>query len=147
MDKVLLIKILVDFGLVILIWLVQLVIYPSFIYYDKSNLTRWHKIYMTRISFVVMPLMTMQLGLSAYLFYNDITFFNSINMGIISLIWLHTFIKAVPLHSQISLDQNATVAASKLFRMNRVRTLLWTVLFVYNIVVVCVIDSLFVNKW
>ena len=137
----LLVKLLLDFGLVILIWLIQLVIYPSFIYYEKSNLIHWHKIYMTRISFVVMPLMTMQLGLSAYLFYNDITFFNSINMGIISLIWLHTFIKAVPLHSQISLDQKATVAASKLFRMNRVRTFLWTALFVYNVTVISVVHS------
>lgn len=134
MDKIQYIKLLFDFGLVVLIWLVQLVIYPSFTYYEKFDLIRWHKIYTTRVSFVVMPLMTMQLGLSVYLLYNDISFFNSINFGVISLLWLHTFIKAVPLHRQISLGQNAVFASSRLFKMNRIRTFLWTVLFVYNVV-------------
>jgi len=38
-----LIRLLFDFGLLVLIWLVQLVIYPSFLYYEQDNLKRWHE--------------------------------------------------------------------------------------------------------
>ena len=39
------IRSVVDFGAVVLIWLVQLVIYPSFLHYAESDLVNWHKIY------------------------------------------------------------------------------------------------------
>ena len=54
---------LVDFGLFILIWLTQLVIYPSFTYFREQDLTRWHRKYTRAISYIVMPLMLGQVGL------------------------------------------------------------------------------------
>ncbi len=56
-----LLRLLVDMGLLILTWLVQLVIYPSFLYYDATDLKKWHSIYTGRITFVVLPLMLTQL--------------------------------------------------------------------------------------
>ncbi|MFT7429007.1 MAG: hypothetical protein ACI9IZ_001504, partial [Nonlabens sp.] len=38
-----LLQLLVDFGLVVLIWIVQLIIYPSFLYYGSKTLNKWHK--------------------------------------------------------------------------------------------------------
>jgi hypothetical protein len=57
---VLIIRLLLDFGLVVLIWLVQLVIYPGFKFYSPSNLALWHKIYTGRIGVAVVPMMVWQ---------------------------------------------------------------------------------------
>ena len=51
---------IVDFGLVVLIWLVQLIIYPSFSYTAKDELQTWHQRYVARITVVVGPLMLLQ---------------------------------------------------------------------------------------
>ena len=57
------VRLLFDFGLVILIWMVQLVVYPSFRYYKESDLMRWHERYTKAISIIVVPLMFGQLFL------------------------------------------------------------------------------------
>lgn len=56
-----LVRLLLDFGLVVLIWIVQLVIYPSLCYYQDKDLAKWHKIYTQRIGVIVGPLMIAQL--------------------------------------------------------------------------------------
>ncbi|MEQ9363414.1 MAG: hypothetical protein RIF32_04185, partial [Leptospirales bacterium] len=55
---------LFHFGLVVLIWLVQLVIYPAFMYADAEQFTDWHRVYTERVSLVVVPLMLGQLVLA-----------------------------------------------------------------------------------
>ena len=50
-------RLLIDFGFVVLIWAVQLVIYPSFGFYAKANLFEWHKSYTARVTYIVLPLM------------------------------------------------------------------------------------------
>ena len=55
---------LVDFGMCVVLWLVQLVIYPSFLRVEPSELITWHKAYTFRVSFVILPLMFGQLVLS-----------------------------------------------------------------------------------
>ncbi|MEO1009857.1 MAG: hypothetical protein AAFX53_01035 [Bacteroidota bacterium] len=54
-------RLLCDFGLVVLIWSVQLIIYPSFQFYNPIELLLWHGIYVHRITYVVLPLMVGQL--------------------------------------------------------------------------------------
>ena len=55
------ITLLVDIGLVVLIWMVQLIVYPSFTFYSKENLVNWHQKYTARIAVIVIPLMFLQL--------------------------------------------------------------------------------------
>ena len=43
------VRLLLDFGLMVLIWIVQLVIYPGLCYYKSEDLGNWHKIYTGRI--------------------------------------------------------------------------------------------------
>ena len=52
---------LADFGLLVLIWMVQLVVYPGFKYYQRERLLEWHARYTSRISYIVGPLMLGQL--------------------------------------------------------------------------------------
>ena len=69
-----LLQLLVDFGLVVLIWIVQLIIYPSFLYYNSNTLSKWHKTYTGRITTIVAPLMIAQIAIAAYLLLTKGTF-------------------------------------------------------------------------
>jgi len=55
-------RLVVDFCLVVLIWLVQLIIYPSFRYMSPEQLAIWHPKYTTLITLVVGPLMLAQVA-------------------------------------------------------------------------------------
>lgn len=129
MNTLLLTRLLLDFGLLILIWLVQLVIYPSFKYYTHSNLIEWHQLYTTRISYVVMPLMLGQLSLSIIQLWQGISLYTLLSMGIIVLLWLSTFLQFVPLHNNIGGSNFDATTIIELVNKNWIRTFLWTVLF------------------
>ena len=62
---------LADFGLVVLIWIVQLIIYPSFHVVANDAFAAWHKTYMALISYLVIPLMFGQVGLHGMGLYQD----------------------------------------------------------------------------
>ncbi len=55
---------LIDFGLVVLLWLVQRIIYPSFMQVAPERLVEWHAQYTQQMGYIVVPLMFGQLGLS-----------------------------------------------------------------------------------
>lgn len=120
-----------DAGLLALIWIVQLVIYPSFKYYELPNLKVWHDLYTKRITIVVMPLMLLQLSLSVYNFIlgmNDALVV--LDMFLVLLTWITTFLIFVPLHNSITKDKHAADSVNKLVRYNWIRTFLWSVIFI-----------------
>jgi predicted ferric reductase len=124
---------MIDFGLVVLIWMVQLIIYPSFMYYQEEDLMRWHDRYTGAITVIVMPLMLAQVVLYALdLSRGDISVVKWISVLLIVLIWIHTFTLAVPLHNQIAEGTEVSAAAEKLVRVNWFRTVAWTIIFLLN---------------
>ena len=123
---------IIDFGLVVLIWVVQLVVYPGFHYYEKEALVKWHTRYTRNISLVVMPLMTVQLALHGYWLVKD---FNFVRLWIFIMIlaaWAVTFLFAVPLHENISRNKEIAFAVESLVKINWIRTVLWTLVFVMS---------------
>ena len=54
---------LASFGLVVLIWLVQVVIYPAFAEIAPEHFTRWHAGYTRAVTWIVAPLMLGQVAL------------------------------------------------------------------------------------
>lgn len=126
-------KLLVDFGLVVLIWMIQLVVYPSFTYYAEADLVNWHTKYTTAISIIVMPLMLSQVGLHGLGLMNDFNWLKLICAVLIGLTWVNTFFFAVPLHNQIAANQNVLEAAHGLVRVNWYRTGLWSLVFLLSI--------------
>lgn len=128
-----LIKLLVDFGLLVLIWMIQLIVYPSFKYYAPNNLITWHKIYTTRLSLIVIPLMVGQLGLAAYLalFFNQLV--SSVSLLMIVLLWLSTFLQFVPRHLAISKGNITTPLLNELVQKNWIRTLGWSLVFMLQL--------------
>ncbi|WP_299676134.1 hypothetical protein [uncultured Dokdonia sp.] len=125
-------RLLLDFGLVVLIWIIQLIVYPSFHYYDRNSLVEWHSNYTSRFSFIVIPLMLGQLGIAFYSLTLTINFNTIINLVIIVIIWLITFLIFVPIHSKISRGKISDRMLSSLVRKNWLRTIFWNTLFAYN---------------
>ena len=122
-------KVLIDFGLVVLIWTTQLVVYPSFTYFNADNLVEWHSRYTVAIAIIVMPLMLGQLVLHGYDTIQQFNVLRACIMALIVLVWIHTFFFAVPLHNQIGSGNDVISAAEKLVHINWYRTVLWTLIF------------------
>ena len=122
-------KLLADFGLVVLIWLVQLVIYPGFLYFRAENLATWHKKYTSLISYIVGPLMLVQLMLAIYLLITLPTFFNAAGLLMILAIWATTFLHFVPMHEAVADGELNENLLNDLAHKNWLRTILWTFVF------------------
>lgn len=126
-------RLLLDFGLVVLIWMVQLVIYPSFEHFEPENLFTWHASYMQRITFVVLPLMVGQ-GLIALLqLYRRLSFYSIGSFVLILVVWVLTFSIFVPLHSAVSSSNFSTETLEVLVSQNWWRTAVWNVLLLISL--------------
>jgi len=126
------VQLLLDFGLVVLIWIIQLIVYPSFLYYRNENLVAWHREYTSRFSFIVIPLMFGQLGISIYQVITYANVYTALGLVIILLIWISTFLQFVPIHSNISKGIASEKMLNSLVTKNWLRTSLWSLLFVIN---------------
>ena len=128
-----LLKIIVDAALCTLIWLVQIIIYPGFIYYNESDLKKWHSSYTGRITAIVMPLMLAQLLLYVFLAYSQATFSSFAGLGLVLMIWAVTFFISVPLHAKIDTLAETIIIRKQLVRTNWMRTVAWTLVLLLTI--------------
>lgn len=126
-------QLLFDFGLVVLIFLVQLCIYPAFKYFKKENLQVWHGIYTPNITYVVFPLMLGQLCLSAYFLWSQANFFSISHFILVLSTWASTFAFFVPLHQKINSKKHTKSDLIKLEKGNWFRLILWTLVFVISL--------------
>jgi hypothetical protein len=125
---------LVDFGICIVLWLVQLVIYPSFLRIDESQLLLWHKAYTFRVSFVIMPLMLTQLAMAVAAVATPAgTWKDGLVLALVLLCWLLTFLISVPLHQKIDQGDAGAVYRQRLIWTNWPRTFLWTLIFLLGV--------------
>ncbi|MDP5060756.1 MAG: hypothetical protein NWP64_02445 [Maribacter sp.] len=120
--------ILIDFGLVVLIWIVQLIIYPSFTFYNHKNLVIWHKKYTRLIAYIVGPLMVGQLALSIYHCITETEPYQLLKLILIIFVWVITMLQFVPLHNRITNNQFDHQVLLSLVQKNWSRTTLWTVI-------------------
>ena len=125
-------RLLFDFGLLVLIWIVQRIVYPGFLHYNAKNLISWHKVYTSRLSFIVMPLMLGQLGITIYQLIMKVELYTVLSINIIIVIWVYTFLQFVPIHAQISKGNASQKMLESLVKKNWIRTFLWTALFLYS---------------
>lgn len=125
---------IIDFGMVVLIWTTQLIVYPSFTYFSAESLAAWHAKYTGNISIIVMPLMLLQVLFHTYNLYINFNWFRVIGTMLIGLAWINTFFYAVPLHQQITNGHRILNAAHQLVRINWYRTLLWSGVFIISLI-------------
>lgn len=127
------IKILADMGMAVLVWLVQLVIYPAFLYIQPENFVFWHARYTRRVSYVVLPLMLTQLVTTGYLTATRPSPYWAAQSLVVVALWALTFLKAVPLHEQLGTASDPFPVVRNLVRANWPRTGLWTLLLVMGL--------------
>jgi hypothetical protein len=125
---------IIDFGLVVLIWMVQLIVYPGFSFYSEKHLLKWHKFYTPRITIVVAPLMFLQMGIALYLSFFEFSTLNLIYLILVLSTWLSTFSYFVPLHQKIEANMDPLQSAKKLTKGNWLRTFQWTFIFLFGLI-------------
>ncbi|WP_292944605.1 hypothetical protein [Olleya sp. UBA1516] len=136
MSNLHIISLLFDFGLVVLIWMVQLIIYPSFKYYNQEALIKWHAKYTVRIAGIVIPLMFGQLILYLYLVFTQSDTSIYIKSALTISAWIATFAIFVPLHSTINNGKSTEKTLQDLVSKNWIRTAIWTLLFIINLITI-----------
>lgn len=127
---------LIDFGLMVFIWTIQLVVYPSFKYYPSGSLLKWHSVYTTAVSIIVLPLMVSQIVLHGWRLWDNYSTVNLLKGLLVLSTWLVTFAIFVPLHSKIALNRELPETLSRLVAYNWIRTGLWSAIFIVELLVI-----------
>lgn len=120
---------LVAFGLVVLIWLVQLIIYPGFAAVVPGEFVRWHARYTRAITWLVAPLMLAQVGLLGKLLLDRPSLGTALAAGFVVVAWADTVLLAVPAHERLQAGGHDRAVIARLVAVNWVRTAAWTLAF------------------
>lgn len=130
-------RLIFDSGLLILILIVQLIVYPSFMHYEQKNLLSWHSIYTKKIAFIVIPLMFGQLFVAIFQVYQKQIFDTVFYAVVVLTLWGITLMKFAPMHAKISNGDSDRRLLLKLVNLNWYRTFLWCVLFLFTLFKLC----------
>lgn len=127
------IRLSVDSGLFVLIWLVQVIIYPSFRYIDSTKLNHWHRLYTRKILYFVGPLLFVQTAVIALqVLFDPLVYM--VDGLLLGGVWIDTFFIAIPIHNAIDRGESLEKNILKLLRVNRRRAFLWTSLLLISVV-------------
>ncbi len=135
------VNVAVSWGLLILIWLVQIIIYPGLARIPSDDFVKYHAWYVARITMVVLPLMICEIIIAiAWFFLQDNLFYPIVAGGLIILVWCSTFTFQVPIHKCLKAGKDKS-KIRRLVATNWIRTVAWSIKAV--IVVVFAAESLF----
>ena len=116
----------ISWGLFILIWLVQLIIYPGFHLITRDVFVSYHKWYVIRISSLVLPLMLAELIVTVKWILSDDYSAVSVSAGVlVFIVWLSTAVLQVPIHNQLKTAKDAKLI-QRLVATNWIRTAAWS---------------------
>ncbi len=113
------------------IWIIQLLHYPSFRFVEFKQFYNFQKFHTQTITYIVGPLMILEIFSGLYLLLiNEFSFFWLVQMILLILIWLCTAFLSVRLHTTLSQphigDIERLQVINLLVKMNWPRTLLWS---------------------
>ena len=109
------------------IWVIQLVHYPSFHFIELKQYTTFQRFHMSRISYVVIPAMLTELFtlILIVISMDQIDTLVVASAILLIFIWLMTAVFFSGVHQKLTLGYDQTVV-DKLVKLNWGRTLLWT---------------------
>jgi len=108
-----------------IIWVIQLLHYPTFHFIKESDYVEFQHFHMQRISFIVVPVMIIELlsgFMMVYYFRSNLLILCLI---ILLVIWLITFVFFTKLHQSL-LGGYDKIIVDKLVQINWSRTVLWS---------------------
>jgi hypothetical protein len=135
-------RLVLDVGLLVLIWMIQLIVYPSFLFYTAKELIAWHKMYTKAIALIVIPLMLGQLGIAIYQVFLVQNTYTLTSIILVVFLWGITLLKFAPMHQQISEGNTHVQLLKKLVQNNWIRTLIWTILCAMSVTSVFFLNNL-----
>tara|TARA_B100001059_G_scaffold46109_1_gene38948 strand:+ start:15603 stop:16025 length:423 start_codon:yes stop_codon:yes gene_type:complete len=103
---------------------VQIIIYPSFKFIQKVSFKEYHLNYMNKMSYVVAPIMLLEIISSFLLLFFNKSLTDFFGFILLSLVWFVTFFFIVPLHNQLN-TKFGIIDLKKLIKLNLIRTILW----------------------
>lgn len=106
------------------IWLVQILIYPNFKNVGNAEFEKFHHFHINRISWVVGPMMILELVTGTWLLLKSQNLFFLWNFIFILALWFLTALVNVPTHKKL-LYQNL-LSKNNLVCRNWPRTIIWT---------------------
>ena len=108
------------------IWVVQLVHYPSFKYVNESDYVIFQKYHMSNISYIVFPVMFTELITAILiLFFGEESLFFMLSLICLFLIWVITGVLFTKYHSILKEGKDLKII-KKMIKANWIRALLWT---------------------
>lgn len=115
--------------LVGLIWTIQIVHYPLFRNVGADGYAAYQTQHMSRITYVVAPVMLAELATAIYFafaVYDDVNpnYFR-FGLALVLLIWISTMLIQSPIHGRLAKAFNDDLV-SRLVSTNWIRTFLWT---------------------
>lgn len=126
---------MLDAGMAVLIWLVQIIIYPSFRTQRVEGFAFWHAAYTQRMGYIVGPLMLFQATFHVVAWRGIVlqsgflswpVALHSASLLLILAAWLVTAFVSVPCHRALSATGHSTLVIERLIGTNWWRTGLWT---------------------
>ena len=110
------------------IWVIQLVHYPSFRFTDREKYVSFQIFHMRNISFIVVPVMILEFlsGLLLVLYHSNHESLLRISFILLLIIWLVTALFFAQIHQKLSKGYDETLVRN-LVSLNWIRTLLWTI--------------------
>ncbi len=122
----------INFGIVVLIWLVQSIIYPSMRYWDRESFTHTHPWYTKTITPFILMLMPLQAVLAGVELVTAPSFPLVLQALLIVSAWLITFYISVPLHTKLGSGFDEDLV-EKLIQTNWYRTSAWSLVGILDI--------------
>ena len=108
-----------------IIWVIQVVHYPSFHFIGNSRYISFQKFHVERISYIVIPVMLVESISGFLLIYDELNLILLISMVLLLSIWMLTGFFFASVHQKLVSGYQLEMVA-KLVKINWIRTLLWT---------------------
>ena len=125
-DDLLMIHIISTSIMVGVIWVMQLVHYPSFKYVNESDYIIFQKFHMSNISYIVFPAMFTELITGLLIFFSgEKSLFFVLSLICLFLIWVITGVLFTKFHNILQKGKDLKMI-EKMIKANWTRTLLWT---------------------
>lgn len=124
-----------DFFMCMFLWIVQLIIYPSFKCMHGFEFNHWHLKYMRTVGLLVGPIMITQIVLTGYVFYIDTSYGSLIRVILLTLAWGWTLLFSIPLHRKLETGSEIERSKILIVQTNWFRTITWTLLFISNFII------------
>ena len=118
--------------MVAIIWIVQLLHYPTFKFIDQSKYEVFQGFHMRRISYLIIPIMLIELGSGVVILILNSTLYSPFGFSMLLLvfIWVLTALLFSKVHSSLLKGFNE-VSIDKLINFNWIRTISWTVRLIF----------------